>query len=34
MTTFGISPPTAMMGTMKTGDDIKVNFKVTLAPAN
>lgn len=32
MTTFNISPPTALMGTMKTGDEITVNFSVTLAP--
>lgn len=32
MTTYGVAPPTAVMGTIKTGDDITVRFKVTLAP--
>ncbi len=27
MTTFGIKPPTAMMNTIKTGDDVKVTFR-------
>jgi Cu/Ag efflux protein CusF len=27
MTTFGIQPPTAMMNTIKTGDDVKVTFR-------
>lgn len=27
MTSFGIKPPTAMMGTIKTGDDVKVTFR-------
>ena len=27
MTAFGIKPPTAMMGTIKTGDDVKVTFR-------
>lgn len=30
MTDFGIQPPTALMGTMKTGDDITIKFAVTL----
>lgn len=30
MTDFGIDPPTALMGTMTTGDDITVEFKVEL----
>lgn len=30
MTDFGIDPPTAMLGAMKTGDDITVEFSVTL----
>lgn len=34
MTNFNMSPPTALMGTIKTGDDITVKFRVTLAPAN
>ncbi len=27
MTSFGIKPPTAMMNTIKTGDDVKVTFR-------
>ena len=27
MTSFGIKPPTAMLGTIKTGDDVKVTFR-------
>ncbi|HEX8170448.1 MAG TPA: YceI family protein [Thermoanaerobaculia bacterium] len=27
MTSFGLKPPTAMMGTIKTGDDVKVTFR-------
>lgn len=27
MTAFGIKPPTAMLGTVKTGDDVKVTFR-------
>ena len=27
MTAFGIKPPVAMMGTIKTGDDVKVTFR-------
>jgi polyisoprenoid-binding protein YceI len=27
MTQYGIKPPTAMMGTIKTGDDVKVTFR-------
>lgn len=30
MSDFGIVPPTAMMGTMKTGDDIKVTYEILL----
>lgn len=30
MTDFGISPPTAMMGAMKTGDDINIKFNLTF----
>lgn len=29
MTTHGIKPPTALMGTIKTGKDVTVDFKVT-----
>lgn len=27
MTSFGVKPPVAMMGTIKTGDDVKVTFR-------
>lgn len=30
MTDFGIAPPTALLGTLKTGDDITISFSVTL----
>jgi len=30
MTDFGIDPPTAMLGTLKTGDDITIDFSLTL----
>jgi len=32
MTDFGINPPTAMMGAMKTGDDIRIKFNLTFGP--
>ena len=32
MTDFGIKPPTAMMGTMRTGDAVRVKIETTLAP--
>lgn len=32
MTEFGIEPPTAMLGTIKTGDRVTVAFEWTLAP--
>lgn len=31
MTDFGIKPPTAMFGRIKTGDLVKVNFELTVA---
>lgn len=31
MTDFGVDPPTALLGTLKTGDDITVAFDVKLA---
>lgn len=31
MTDFGVAPPTALLGTLKTGDDITVSFKISLA---
>ncbi len=30
MTTFGIEPPVAMLGAMRTGDDIKINFSFVI----
>src|SRR5215207_3638031 len=30
MTDFGIKPPTAIFGRLKTGDEIKVNFELTV----
>lgn len=30
MTDFGIQPPTALFGRLKTGDEVKVNFDLTL----
>lgn len=32
MTDFDITPPTALAGTMKTGDEVMVEFNVTLNP--
>lgn len=33
MSDFGIEPPTAMLGTIKTGDDVTVRFEWTIGPA-
>lgn len=30
MTDFNVEPPTALLGTIKTGDDISVNFQLTM----
>jgi polyisoprenoid-binding protein YceI len=30
MTDFGITPPTAIFGRLKTGDEVKVNFELTV----
>lgn len=30
MTDFGIEPPTAMMGTLKTGNEVLISYKVTF----
>lgn len=30
MTDYGIKPPTAIFGRLKTGDDVKVNFELTI----
>ncbi|MFP5246712.1 MAG: YceI family protein [Thermoanaerobaculia bacterium] len=34
MTSFGIKPPTAMLNTIKTGDDVKVTFRWVVEKAN
>lgn len=34
MTEFGIDPPTAMFGTLKTGKDVTVTFKLNLKEVN
>jgi len=34
MTDFGIDPPTALLGSLKTGDDVDVQFKVLFNVAN
>jgi polyisoprenoid-binding protein YceI len=31
LTDFGMRPPTAMFGTLKTGDEIALNFDITIA---
>jgi len=33
MTEFRIKPPTAMLGTMKTGDEIRIELEATFVPA-
>jgi hypothetical protein len=33
MSDYGIKPPTAMMGTIKTGNDVKVTFRWTVGAA-
>lgn len=33
MTAFGMTPPTALMGSIKTGKDVVVRFQATLSPA-
>lgn len=30
MTDFGVDPPTAMLGTLKTGDDITINYHLVI----
>lgn len=32
MTAFGVKPPKAMFGTIKTGDEVKVKFELTVGP--
>ncbi len=33
MTEFNMQPPTAVMGTIKVGDEVTLNFDITLAPS-
>lgn len=32
MTDYGMEPPTALMGSIKTGDEVTINYNVTLGP--
>jgi hypothetical protein len=32
MTDFGVDPPTALLGTLRTGDEVTVYFDVTVSP--
>ncbi|HSI75541.1 MAG TPA: YceI family protein, partial [Lunatimonas sp.] len=32
LTAFGVEPPTAMLGTIKTGDDVTLTVEMTLKP--
>lgn len=32
MTDYGIKPPTAIFGRLKTGDEVKVNFELAIGP--
>ena len=34
MTDFNMEPPTALFGSLKTGDDVTVKFDIVLAPAD
>ena len=34
MTSFGITPPKALLGTLKTGDEVTIDFTIVLAPSN
>ncbi|MCC5938183.1 MAG: YceI family protein [Lunatimonas sp.] len=34
LTAFGIDPPTAMLGTIKTGDDVTLSIEMTLSAIN
>lgn len=33
MTDYNVDPPTAMMGTVRAGDEITINFSITVEPA-
>ena len=30
MTSYGVEPPTALLGTIKTGDDLTIKFNIKL----
>jgi Cu/Ag efflux protein CusF len=32
MTAFAVKPPTAMLGTIRCGDEVKVKFDLTVGP--
>ncbi len=32
MTDFGVDPPTALLGSLTTGDDVTIKFNLTLSP--
>lgn len=34
MTDFGIEPPKALLGTLKTGNEVTINFDITLNPTS
>jgi polyisoprenoid-binding protein YceI len=34
MTDFNISPPTALLGTLKTGDEVTISFSINFVEAN
>jgi hypothetical protein len=34
MTDYGITPPTALFGTLKTGDEITITFKTNFTSTN
>lgn len=34
LTAFGVDPPTAMLGSIKTGDDVSLSIEMTLAAIN
>ena len=33
MTDYGMEPPTALMGTIKTGDEVTIKYELTLTPS-
>jgi hypothetical protein len=34
MTNFGVDPPTAMLGALRTGETVTIRFDVTAAPSD